>query len=781
MSLKKVAKRGGAAKSKNVAKKGKSDPKASVKKSNKASAKKKDINDQFPEYLPVPETVEEENVAISDDDLEFFAGNEDFQNFLQSMDSKELTRNTKKAKKPTVKSARAPVPEPEALSSSEDELDYDFENQALDSDSEDNLDNLDDLEDLDDLENIAMLESSDEEEKMDNKKKSPVKRKSANESDEEMDYEKAPRKVTAEWTRKDYHTKLPIKLPGGKIAQKEEQELADSEEEEAAIADEQEAVVEQEIEEDETAAAEESEPVIKLSKKEYILSKKEELAQVASDIQEDPEENIDRLKTLRNIGKDDLATVKKLSLLTQLAVYKDIIPGYRIRALTDKEEGVQVSKDVKKLREFEKSLLRNYELYLKDLDGLLTKKMTEEDQSMALVAARCLCELLTTKIHFNFRLNIMASVVARMSTLKWNEIADLCCKSIIVVLENDESGRASLDALRMITRMIKSKGYAVHENVVNSFLYLRLKDEMVPVAHQSEETDSKGKKRKRESKPFLTKKARKALKETKLIEKEFQEAEAVVSKEEKDKNHTETLKLLFAFYFRIIKKQSNSSLLPAVLQGLARFAHLINVDFFNDLLDALKEVMRGIEDSYETSRKNANTRKRLLCIITAFQLLSGQGEALNYDLKEFYQDIYSILLKTTFHTSLEDKPDAQHDSESDLLVRGLELMFLKKRQMPIDRMAAFAKRFSLTALHMPSKTVVQCLNLVQRLVQKDHRLDALLQSEDRAASGVYLPLLEDPELCNPFGTNLYELFLYQNHYDPKVRALAQALQQPPSA
>lgn len=42
--------------------------------------------------------------------------------------------------------------------------------------------------------------------------------------------------------------------------------------------------------------------------------------------------------------------------------------------MTEKEEAVKVSKEVKKLREFEQGLLRNYELYLKDLDSALTSK-----------------------------------------------------------------------------------------------------------------------------------------------------------------------------------------------------------------------------------------------------------------------------------------------------------------------------------------------------------------------------------------------------------------------
>lgn len=202
------------------------------------------------------------------------------------------------------------------------------------------------------------------------KKPSPKKRavKEANESDEEMDYETRPRKVASEWTRKDYHTKLPIKLPGGKIHQVDEEEKESSDEEEAVT---EAPAVNEEAEEEEE---EEEEEEVKLTKKEYIIKKKEELALIAGNLQGDPEEYVGQLRTLRTIYREDNVIVKKLALLTQLAVYKDIIPGYRIRPLTALEEETQVSREVKKMREYEKSLLSNYEMYLKDLTVLLSSK-----------------------------------------------------------------------------------------------------------------------------------------------------------------------------------------------------------------------------------------------------------------------------------------------------------------------------------------------------------------------------------------------------------------------
>lgn len=59
--------------------------------------------------------------------------------------------------------------------------------------------------------------------------------------------------------------------------------------------------------------------------------------------------------------------VARLALLSCAAVYKDVLPSYRIRLPTEKELAMPVSKEVKKLREYESTLLRAYQVYLKHL------------------------------------------------------------------------------------------------------------------------------------------------------------------------------------------------------------------------------------------------------------------------------------------------------------------------------------------------------------------------------------------------------------------------------
>jgi nucleolar complex protein 3 len=73
-------------------------------------------------------------------------------------------------------------------------------------------------------------------------------------------------------------------------------------------------------------------------------------------------------------------------------------------------------------------------------------------------------------------------------------------------------------------------------------------------------------------------------------------------------------------------------MLPAAMEGIAKFAHLVNIEFFRDLLAVLKRIVRGEveDDDDDESRPDVvgrgyEVRLRMLGIVTAFELLSGQG------------------------------------------------------------------------------------------------------------------------------------------------------------
>ncbi|KAI8020232.1 Nucleolar complex-associated protein 3 [Camellia lanceoleosa] len=100
-----------------------------------------------------------------------------------------------------------------------------------------------------------------------------------------------------------------------------------------------------------------------------------------------------------------------LGLKSLLAVFKDIIPGYRIRLPTEKEQEMVVSKVVKKMRYYESTLVSTYKGYLQRLIAL------EQQASFQRVAIRCICTLLDSVPHFNYRESLLAAVIKNISSV----------------------------------------------------------------------------------------------------------------------------------------------------------------------------------------------------------------------------------------------------------------------------------------------------------------------------------------------------------------------------
>ena len=92
------------------------------------------------------------------------------------------------------------------------------------------------------------------------------------------------------------------------------------------------------------------------------------------------------------------------------------------------------------------------------------------------------------------------------------------------------------------------------------------------------------------------------------------------------------------------------------------------------------------------------------------------------------------------------------------------------------RSAAFAKRLLIASLNWPPAVALRALDFVESLVMKEPKLEALLSTDDRRVDGVYMPEVDDPQLCHPFGTSFFELLqLQQRHYDSRIRDSARRL------
>ena len=621
----------------------------------------------------------------------------------------------------------------------------------------------------------------------------------------EQDYEQRARKNK----KKDGRDRLPVKRDDKWMeAAREEidQDQSSENEEEGGVGSEKDSAIA-----DVQPKSQQRKP--KLSPKEEIRQAKEELARVAGLISESPEEHIVLLSTLGDIAESENLNVKKLALGTQLAVYKDIIPGYRIRPLSKDDTQSKLSKDVRNLRNFEQSLLSGYKSYVQSLDRL-SKTDSQADTALVFVAISCTCTLLTSVPHFNQRNDLVAIIVRKLSSRSVDADSVKCREALEQLYQEDEEGHSSLEAVSQLTKMMKSKNYNVHEGLLNTFLHLRLLSEFAHKASMNHvdkdgEEDGKTAKKVKQKREFRSKRERKLLRERREVEKEMKQADAAVSFEERDKNQAETLKLVFVTYFRILKART-PRLMGAVLEGLAKYAHLINQEFFGDVLEALKDLINDAsaqsqdegtsEDDVSKPHRNA-TRESLLCIITAFALLQGQHDvaksanSLHLDLNFFITHLYRTLLPLSLDQDIELSSKTTHLTDPNglaiptpktstaakvnvatttvLLLRSLQAVLLpptSTKMVPPLRIAAFTKQLYTLSLHLPQKSAVAVLGLLQQL-SKVHgaKVAALWNSEERKGDGVFDALSREIEGSNPFAATVWDGELLRWHFDPRVR------------
>ncbi|ATZ52040.1 Bcnoc3 [Botrytis cinerea B05.10] len=616
----------------------------------------------------------------------------------------------------------------------------------------------------------------------------------------EQDYEMRPRKGKKE---KKESTRLPIKTKEGLVEQVEAPVEVNEEESDL------EWIGADDVEEDE-------EPEEKVEKKpsvpirQQILEAKEELARIALMLNEDPEENVGAFRAIAEFGKSHNITIKKLALATQLAVYKDVIPGYRIRPLSEDNMEEKVSKEVRKLRAYEQALVGGYQGYVKELGRLATSgkshNTSDGGAGLSTVAISCACALLEAVPHFNFRSDLLKILVGKLSTRKVDAEFVKCRETIETLFKNDDDGTSSLDAVNILTRMMKGRGYRVDESVLNTFLHLRLLSEFSGKAstnHVDHEEDSFGGKKLKEKRVFRTKKERKLMKERKAVEKEMVQADATVSHEDRERMQSETLKLVFVTYFRILKVRS-PSLMGAVLEGLARYAHLINQDFFGDLLEALKDLIGHAEtgdDLEETEAEDEDsetsrnlTRESLLCIITAFALLEGQDAhkaqaSLSLDLSFFITHLYRTLHALSLNPDIElsskslHLPDPNAPSTTDnkvniqtttvLLLRSLSSVLLPPlaaRAVPPLRIAAFTKQLMTCSLQLPEKSATAMMALLGKVAKiHETKVKSLWNTEERKGDGMFDGCSTEVEGSNPMASTIWEGELLRLHYCPAVR------------
>ncbi|KAK5052514.1 hypothetical protein LTR84_002378 [Exophiala bonariae] len=643
--------------------------------------------------------------------------------------------------------------------------------------------------------------------------------------DLEQEYEQRSRnKKTKESSR------LPVITADGRIQQKTQEKQPEPEEDSDSFLGSGSENEEENGGQDAETPPTEPESVPQIPVKQHVLAAKEEIARIAELLNEDPEEHAGSFKKLALVaGPQAPVPVKRLVLAAQAAVYKDVIPGYRIRAYEEEELGNKISKDVRQTRQYEQALVSGYHGYVKHLASLAKGKKGEDGtSSLRSVAISCVCTLLLSVPHFNFRTELLNVLVRELAGREATPDYNKCIEVLEKFFAGDDDGAPSLEAVTLITKMMKVRDYRVREEILNTFFHLRLLSELTAQSSTTRidkpEDMSKlhGRKVKKEKWEHRSKKERKFARERKAVEKDMREADAIVDYEAKEKMQSETLKMVFVTYFRILKARI-PHLMGAVLEGLAKYAHLINQDFFGDLLEALKDIigeaeiaMKGeldedgpTEDSeieMDTLATRNRMRETLLSTQTAFTLLSGQeaskaASSLQLDLSFFTSHAFRTLYPLALDADVELGPktlrlaDPHKHNTNDtvspvankvnistpilLLNRVLTSILLTPSQPPPTlTTAAFYRRLLTITLQLPEKSTLSVLTLMAKIADKHARkIEPLWYSDERKGDGVFRGESDSVEGSNVLatGTGIWEAELLRKHYCPKVREQIKAV------
>ena len=383
-----------------------------------------------------------------------------------------------------------------------------------------------------------------------------------------------------------------------------------------------------------------------------------------------------KFSDLLNLLQHPDARVLELAMLSCVLVFKDVIPGYRIRALTDIEKQAQVKKETKRVRDYENAILGAYQQFLAFLharvaEGLKNAKkaVPEWDATarLGLSALRCQCELLRAVPHFNYRAVLLSSITARGAQPD-PRVSPVCCAALEALFKSDVEGEASYEAVKLVAKVLAACKYEVPAELVQTLSAVKLRVH----ANDSKKVHRKAKAERRKKR-----------KDGDDVEAALSEADAT-GKSHALRFQADSLHEVCLIYFRIVKMKVGFQLLPVALEGLGKISHLINIDTVTDLVTLMATVL-------QSTSPTTHPTVQLHCIHCALKTLAGPGHELHMD-----EDVFVTALR-----ALVRELPARFD-RWDTVLDCVDLAIAKRREPRASVVTGFVKLLLHHAAHVMS-------------------------------------------------------------------------------
>ena len=484
----------------------------------------------------------------------------------------------------------------------------------------------------------------------------------------------------------------------------------------------------------------------------YTESQKlEALNSIASMVMQSPETSLSLLADLFVLLQDDSTTVIIQGLNKLCDVFLDILPTYKIRVAKETPEGeeVKLSKEVQELRGYESNLLENYAKYLRILQAFLkvkSKKVKGTEAKSCVtkikeVAFDCICRFLENIPHMNYTKSIMQVITSKLcsnnETMRKRSM--VAVRDMFSSLEHSASMlELKLRTVRTIGKLIKGKSHVSFDRTLLSLfqehkLIVEKSEAQSKMNPKIEELrlaikKKKGKGKKQDSKG-LEKALLKELKETSAITADVAQI---------NRYNTDILKEVLAIYLGILKENPKSPLMASVFEGLPYFAPHIDIEIVSDCLAVIKSYLKT---AFVTGESNLlNLSSALAC---ALKMAHTIGSTFDIDERSFLS--YAFKFLDFFITKQTEATEPEVFSS---FLNSLNSLFIEKKQLSMDVMAAFCKKIVAVALKVKVEVCLKLLEIINEIMKKYAKMRSLLETDESTVEPhIFLDKLIDPQFC----------------------------------
>ncbi|ETO30336.1 nucleolar complex protein [Reticulomyxa filosa] len=473
------------------------------------------------------------------------------------------------------------------------------------------------------------------------------------------------------------------------------------------------------------------------------------------------------LKLLFGLSKDNDIEVVQYAMLSLTRLLSDIMPQYKIGTFA---EVSALKKENEQVKQFETVVLKVYRNFLFDLFKQRKKPNAKIQNDLLLADALQNVSvffwknvpMLHTYTYCICKIIIIIIVLFYDKQQKWVTYTDLIqhciplmnsadedvrkkiCDAMSHVLSQTPISNVTVECVRLITKKIEQRNFDVFPEMIGSLMGLSMKHLEPP--DRKDKSEEEEKPTKVNSIAIFNKQEKKL---EKLASKDLKELDGDIDKKREYERQKVIIDNLFAVYFYVLKVDVHRTLLPVALEGMSKYCHLINVELLLDLVAVVSEKLANEKDTMSLDCK-------LHCVITTFRCLGGRGSSVDMDIKEHYSTIYQTLLKVIY---------PENWTYLRLVFTCLDLMFGRSHHVPIDRTAAFVKRLTTIACHLPPQWSLPALHMARKLIRSDSRLNAMLE-HGGGFDQTFDPLAQHPDHANARASCLFELTCTSQSYHP---------------